>query len=242
MKKKIIIVSVIGLALLISIGVGRHIYMEQHPKEYVSEVAVADCILCGTPNDYRNTEALSFVLISNERWNSDNVGMVQYCKEDYMADESCIFERYKDESLKPEELAHKNAPFDINGVLKQDLPDQSFKLSKSFFGADNGSIDGTLTVIQNNGLITGAFNISNCKGVDADYLCSVLCQECFDEIHPITREVNFFFVDCSTGQAFPIYNVEEPSFQIGNYTFNVQLQDFRSLIFYATYSEATKRE
>lgn len=238
MKKRLLAAGSACLALILTFGIGQHIYSRNNPKEYVSTISKEDCQICGLPNIYRNTEAIGFVTVDGNRWNFDNIGMIQYCQEDYWADDTCYYERVKDEVLEPHELEHKNAPFDINGILKQEIDDESFTLKRTFYCPDDAKrISGTLNVIRKNGLITGAFDISGCEGADADYLCTVLCQSCFDEIYPITRDVNFFLLDCQTGEPFSVYYTEERSFDVSDYTFSVQLRDVRNLIFYATYSE-----
>lgn len=237
MKKKFLIICISCLALILVVGSAVYIDAERRSREYVSSVDAADCVLCGTPNDFRETEALGFVVVGKDRWDFDNVGMIQYCRDDDWAIDGCIYERIKDDALEGQELAHKNAPFDINGILKQEL-DGSFTRTKYFYDSeDRDTFSGTLNITSEHGLIAGSFGISRCKPADADYLCSVLCQTCFDKVYPVTREVNFFFVDCKTGDVISLYHAEEPRFQIRDYTFHVQLRDFRNLIFYATYSE-----
>lgn len=236
MKRNLLIATFCCLALALIIGGAAYIYGGQHPNEYVSTVSAEDCVLCGTPNDFRGTEALGFVVVGPNRWDFDNIGMIQYCREDQWEMDGCVVERIKDEALSEEELLHKHAPFDINGVFKQAISGP-FTHTKYFYrDKDRDTFGGTLDVKSENGLITGAFDISRCKGADADYLCSVLCQGCFDKVYPVTREVNFFLVDSKTGDIFSLYHAEEPSFQIRDYSFHIQLRDFRSLIFYATHS------
>lgn len=92
-------------------------------------------------------------------------------------------------------------------------------------------MSGTLNMVTENRLITGAFTISHCNGADADYLCSVLCQECFDKVYPITRHGNFFLADCLTGAVYPLCDAEDRSFEIREYQFKIQLQDWRYLAF-----------
>lgn len=241
MKKRVLIACAGCLALVLAFGVLQRMYVEAHPKVYISEVDAAECLHCGTPNDFRGTDALGFIYVRGNRWDFENIGMIQYCREDFWAEDSCYYERIKDEALEEHELSHKNTPFDINGVLKQEI-DEPFTITRSYPGSkENGSFSGTLKTIRENGLITGAFNISRCEGADADYLSSVLCQNCFDRVYPITREVNFFLSDCKTGEVYPIYGAETGNFQVGDYEFQIQLQDFRSLVFYAI-SSSTQKE
>jgi len=236
MKKQLLVLCGVSMALFLIVGTSVHIYRQQNPKEYMSNVNAQDCLLCGTPNEFRGTEALGFVVVSQDRWNFDNIGMIQYCREDQWEMDGCVVERIKDEALSEEELLHKHAPFDINGVFKQAISGPFTRTRYFYRDKDRDTFGGALDVKSENGLITGAFDISRCKGADADYLCSVLCQVCFDKVYPVTREVNFFLVDSKTGDIFSLYHAEEPSFQIRDYSFHIQLRDFRSLIFYATHS------
>ena len=224
------------LAVVLVAASARAAYMRVHPPEYHSEVTQADCLLCGEPNDFRGADALLFVVVRKEHWDADNVGMIQYCREDRWAWDGCWYENYKDESLTTEELAHKNLPFDINGVLKQH--NEEFTSTRSFpMFDDKTGVSGTMYTNSKNGLLAGALNIARCAGADPDYLSTVLCQDCFDKVYPITRHANFFFVDSLTGEVYPICDSEYRSFDIRNYHFFIQSQTLWTLDFYATYSE-----
>ena len=235
MKKKFLLaVGIVAVAVFI--GLVRTAYVNAHPREYHSEVAQSDCLLCGEPNLYRGADALLFVVVREEHWAADNVGMVQYCQEDTWAVDGCELEMYRDDSLTPEELAHKNAPFSINGVLKQHDSGEFTGTHYLNMFDDRHGVTGALNIYSKNGLITGALDISKCNGANPDYLCTILCQECFDKVYPITRHGNFFFSDAQTGEVYPICDAENGYFDIRDYRVHVQLQDYWFLTFYIIYS------
>lgn len=239
--KKIMIACLGCMAIIFLLVIVRKTAFENEPKEYRSEVAAEDCLLCGLPNDFRNTEALGLIIVQDNHWRFSNIGMVQYCREDPWAFDECSYERIRDDALTPEQLAHKNTPFDINGVLK--VHSEPFTSTRCFYRTEGkDGVSCTLNMVTENGLITGAFTISHCNGADADYLCSVLCQECFDKVYPITRHGNFFLADCLTGAVYPLCDAEERSFEIREYQFKIQLQDWRYLVFYATYSTSESKQ
>lgn len=239
--KKIVIACLGCLSLIVLLALAKNTIPENKSKEYRSEVAADDCLLCGTPNDFRNTEALALIIVQDNHWQFNNIGMVQYCRVDPWSMDECSYERVRDDALTPEQLAHKNIPFDINGVLKEH--NESFSSTHCFYRREgHDGVSGTINMVTDNGLVTGIFNISHCDGADADYLCSVLCQTCFDKVYPITRHGNFFLADCLTSEVYPLYNAETRSFEIREYQFKIQLQDWQHLVFYATYSMLEKEQ
>ena len=234
MNKKVLIAGAGVVALVVAVSLVKNAYARAHPKEYHSEVQETDCLLCGEANDFRGADALLFVVVREEHWDADNVGMIQYCREDRWEWDGCEYEMYTDESLTPEELAHKNLPFDINGVLKRH--DEEFASTRYFpMFDDKHGMNGIMHVYSKNGLLTAALNITRCNGADPDYLSTVLCQGCFDKVCPITRHANFFFVDALTGEVYPVCDSENRSFDIRDYHFFIQSQTLWTLDFYATY-------
>lgn len=225
----------IVVAAAVLIGWAKTAYDRAHPPEYHSDVAQNDCLLCGEPNSFRGADALLFIVVREEHWDADNVGMIQYCREDGWAGDGCELEMYRDDSLTPEELAHKNEPFSINGVLKQhDFGEFTASHFLNMFDDKHG-VTGVLNMYSRNGLIAGALDIRKCKGANPDYLCTVLCQECFDKVYPITRHGNFFFADALTGEVYQICDAEKGRFDMRDYRMHIQLQDRWFLIFYVTY-------
>lgn len=236
MKKRTLL-AVAGIVLAVALmAYARTVYVRANPLHYRSKVAQTACLLCGEPNLYRGADALLFVVVREEHWSTDNVGMVQYCEKDTWTGDGCEYDMYRDESLTSEELVHKNTPFSINGALKQhDYGKFTATHYLNMFN-DHHGVTGALNIYSANGLITGALDISKCRGAGADYLCSILCQACFDKVYPITRHGNFFFSDALTGEVYAVCDAEKGNFDIRDYRVHVQLQDLWHLIFYVTYS------
>lgn len=237
MKKKVLLAAVVVIVAVVLSVTARSAYMRTHPPEYHSEVDQSDCLLCGEPNLFRGADALLFIVVREDHWDADNVGMIQYCQKDSWGADCCIYEMCRDDSLSPEELAHKNAPFDVNGVLKRhDFGDFTATHYLNMFD-DRHGVTGALNIYSKNGLIAGTLDIGKCRGANPDYLCTVLCQECFDKVYPITRRGNFFFADTLTGEVYQVCDSEEGRFDMRDYCMHVQLQDHWDLVFYVTYTK-----
>lgn len=85
---------------------------------YESQVKPEDCSLCGAGNDYRGVDTIA--LISTHHWDIANIGVRHFCGGLENWNNRCSLDWTSDDYL-TEELAHKYAPLDINGVLKEEF-------------------------------------------------------------------------------------------------------------------------
>ena len=191
---------------------------------YQSNVPPADCALCGEGNYYRGENTVAFV--TTHYWNIRNIGMKRYCGglDPVSPEFSCEFDIFRDDSLTAEELAHKYAPLDVNGVLREacHVEDHTCYHFIQQFDEKNGTT-GTITVRTAHGLIEGTLKLDPYllkQNEDREHLSTILCPNCYDKVCSVTENIDCFLLDCETMDVYTLYKPEW-KFKIGDYDFEV---------------------
>lgn len=175
--------------------------------EVHSRVDPADCLLCGAPNPYRGADALAFVYVRDGQWRLENVGAVQYRRDER------------------------------RDVVEPLEPVEEWRSVTYFYHRDDRGVGtrGWVTAVRENGLIAASLDVGLRKGPGEAYLASVLCEDCFQRVRPTVRNADFFLADCLTGEVYPLYRWEEPEFQVRDYRFRLQVRSNKALAFYAVW-------
>ena len=201
---------------------------------YESHVKPEDCSLCGTGNDYRGVDTIA--LISTHHWDIANIGVRHFCGGLEKWNNRCSLDWTSDDYLTEEELAHKYAPLDINGVLKEEFGEK-YACYRNILQFDDNGTTGWVNTSSEHNIVYGVMQLDylqHAKNEDRAKLSTMLCQECYEKVIAATEVNDCFFLDCSTGEIYPVLDTDW-TFNIGDYRFHIQYRSKYYLSFVALY-------
>ena len=201
---------------------------------YESQVKPEDCSLCGAGNDYRGVDTIA--LISTHHWDIANIGVRHFCGGLENWNNRCSLDWTSDDYLTEEELAHKYAPLDINGVLKEEFGEK-YACYRNILQFDDNGTTGWVNTSSEHNIVYGVMQLDylqHAKNEDRAKLCTMLCQECYEKVIAATEVNDCFFLDCSTGEIYPVLDTDW-TFNIGDYRFHIRYRSKYYLSFVALY-------
>lgn len=207
---------------------------------YQSSVIPDDCAMCGTGNYFRGENTVAFV--TTHDWDILDLSMKRYCgglepeRLEYRCDLYCE----EDDTLTEEGLAHKYAPLNINGVLKEEYSEginwhNSYATIKS--PDENSGTTGSITIRSGHQIVDGVLKLDYRllkQNEDREKLSTILCPACYEKVLSVTENIDCFLLDCET---LDVYTLYQPDwyFRIGDYQFEILFRNDYTLGFLALY-------
>ena len=209
----------------------------QKDPVYESHVLPENCALCGEGNIYRGADTMA--LVTTHYWNIRNIGVKSFCSGIDSSDleHQCSYDWTNDDYLSEEELAHKYAPLDINGKLKEEPTDNLTCYLNILSNDEHNGSTGGITIRQKQGVVYGNLKIDSLQQAqndDREHLSTILCPGCYEKVLAVTDKVDFFLMDCKTLDIFPMYKPEW-DFYVGDYRVEIQYTSRFGMGFLAFY-------
>lgn len=208
---------------------------------YESHVLPEDCALCGSGNDYRGTDTIA--LVSTHRWDIANIGVKHFCGGLENWENRCTLDWTNDDYLTKDELAHKYAPLDINGVLKEEIG-KSYSCYRNILQFDDNGTTGWVNTSSEHNIVYGVLDLDHmqhAQNEDHEKLSTLLCPDCYEKTIEATEINDCFFLNCRTGELYPVLDTDW-NFNIGDYRFHIQYRSKYYLSFVALYEHDEPEE